>query len=161
MADKTFLGRASLDMAIDAETHIDFVDRYYPIHRLDGTMAFLASHTSPYVRLVNELHEIGQRVDTVPASFEWRLVVVGPGPGDRVNSTEQGAAVASNTPLNWRNSGHGRSPRVLMAVLAGDFVNPSMHAMAERDRLLDIGTRRPGSLGKGYCNYSTCKQEQR
>src|SRR5579863_7552938 len=69
VADKTFLGGAALGMAIHAETHVDLVHRHDPVHGFDRSMTFLALHTSPDMRLVNEAHEIGERVNTVPADF--------------------------------------------------------------------------------------------
>jgi len=160
MADKTFLGGAALDMAIKAETHIDFVDRYDPVHSFDRSMAFLASNTSPYMRLVYELHEIRQRVDPIPANLERRLMGIGPSLGSWFNPAEQRTAMASDTSLYRRGARGRRLPRILMAVLARNFVDAGMHTMAEGDRLFDIGTRRPWPLGKRDCSNSARKQEQ-
>jgi hypothetical protein len=70
MADKTFLGGAALNMAIDAETHVDFVYRHYAVHCFDWPMALLASNTSPDMRFVDELHEIRQSVNPIPTNLE-------------------------------------------------------------------------------------------
>ena len=88
MADEAFLGRATFNMAIDAETHIDFMYRDYAVHRFDGPMTLLASNTCPYMRFVDELHEIRQRVDPIPADLEWRPLVIGPSPSYRRNPSE-------------------------------------------------------------------------
>lgn len=161
MANKTFLGGAAFNVTIDAETHVDFVYRHNAVHRFDRPMAFLASNTSPYMWLVDELHEIRQRVDPIPANLEWRLLAVGPGPCNRLNPAEQGAPMASDAALDRRNSCIRRPPSVLVAVLAGDFVDACMHAMAERDWLFDIRTRSPRPLRKGDGDDSARKQEQR
>jgi hypothetical protein len=104
MADKTFLGCTALNVAIDAETHVDFVYRHDAVHGFDRTMTFLASNTSPYMRLVDELHEVRQRIDPIPANLEWRLLVVGPSPSYWLNPAEQRTPVASNATLHGRNS---------------------------------------------------------
>src|ERR1700676_2118913 len=80
VADKTLLRGATLGMAIHAETHVDLVHRHHSIHGLDRPMTFLALHTSPDMGFMNEAHEIGKRINTVPANFEWRLELVRPWP---------------------------------------------------------------------------------
>src|ERR1700730_15645164 len=89
VADKTFLRGAALGMAIHAETHVDLVHRHDPVHGLDRPVAFLALHTSPDRGFVNEAHEIGERVNTVPTDFERRLLVIGPWPRDGLDTTEE------------------------------------------------------------------------
>jgi hypothetical protein len=113
------------------------------------------------MRLVDELYEIGQGVDTIPTNLKWRLMIVGPSPRNRLDSAQKSTAVASDTSLNRRHSGHRRAPSVFMAILARDLVNAGMHAMAERDRLLDIGAWRPRPLRKGDRHNSAQEQEQR
>src|SRR6516162_7101291 len=99
MADETVLGAAALDVAIQAETHVDLIHGHDTVHGFDRSMAFLASNTGPDVRLVHELNEIGQSVDPIPANFEWWLMIVGPGLCSWLNPTEQSTAVASDTSL--------------------------------------------------------------
>ncbi len=104
MADKTFLGGAAFDVAIDAETHVDFVDRHNAIHSFDRSMAFLARNTSPNMRFVYELDKIGQRINSIPSNLEGRLMVIGPRPRNRLKSAEQGAAMAADTSLDRGSS---------------------------------------------------------
>ena len=160
MADKTFLGGAALDVAIKAETHVDFVHRHYSVHGFDRPMAFLASNAGPDMRLVDEPDEIRQRVHPVPANLEWWLTIVGPSTSNRLDPAEQGAAMASDTSFDGRNSGHFREPRIFVAVLAGDFVDACMNTMTEGNRLVDIGARRPRPLRKGDRDHSAREQEQ-
>src|SRR5215469_1501086 len=161
MADKTFLGGAALDVTINAETHVDFVDRHNSIHSFDRSMAFLAGNAGPDMRLVHELHEIRQRVYPIPANLERRLMSVGPSLSNRLNPAEQSTAVASDTSLYRRGARRRRLPRILVAILARDFIDTCMHTMTKRDRLFDIGTRRPRPLRKGDRGNSAHKQEQR
>ncbi len=58
MTDKTFLGGAALNVTINAEAHVDFVDRHDAIHGFDRSMAFLARNARPDMRFVYELDEI-------------------------------------------------------------------------------------------------------
>lgn len=104
MADKAFLGATAFNMAIDAETHVDFVYRHHTVHRFNRPMTLLASNSCPYVRLVDELNEIRQSVDPIPTNLERWLLVVGPSPSNRRNPSEQRAPVASDTALDGRNS---------------------------------------------------------
>ena len=161
MTDKTFLGAATFDVAIDAKPHIDLVNRHDPVHRLNRSVAFLARHACPYMRFVNEFHEIGQRVHSVPADLKGRLMVIGPGTRNRLNSAQQRTTVASDASFDWWNSRHRRSTRILVAVLAGNFVNSCMHTMAERDRLIDIATRCPWPLRKCHRGNSASEQKHR
>jgi len=148
-------------MAVDAETHIDFVHRFNPIHSLNRAVTCLARHSSPDMRFVHEAHEIGKCIDAIPANLENWLGVVGPRPRYRLNPAEECAAMTADAALNWRNSGIGRPPRVLVAVLAGDFINAGMDAMAERNRLLDAFTGRPRPFRKRNHDNSTHEKEQR
>ena len=100
MTDKTFLGGAALDVAIDAETHVDFVNRHNTIHRFHRSMAFLARNTSPNMGFVYKLDKIGQRINSIPSNLEGWLMVIGPRPRNRLNSSKQSAAMASDTSLN-------------------------------------------------------------
>jgi hypothetical protein len=161
MTDKTFLGGAALNVTIDAEPHVDFVDRHDAIHSFDRSMAFLARNTCPDMRFVHELDEVRQRINPIPPNLEGRLMVIGPRPRNRLNAAEQSAAMAPDTSLDRGDSRHRRPPRVFVAVLARDFVNPCMHTVAEGDRLLDVGTRRPRPLRKGDRDKAARKQEQR
>jgi hypothetical protein len=159
MADKAILGSAALDVAIDAETHVDFIDRLDTVHSFNWSMAFLTCHAGPNMRLVNEFHKIGQYVDTIPANFEWRLMVISPSPGDRLDTAQQGATMAPNASLYRGNARHRRPSSVLMAILAGDLVDAGMDTMAEGNRLVDIGTGRPWPLGESDRSNSAGKQE--
>jgi hypothetical protein len=84
VANKAFLGCAALAMAIEAEAHIDFVDRFHTIHRLNRSMAFLARDARPDVWFMGKADEIGQGVDSVPADFERRLLMIRPWTLDRL-----------------------------------------------------------------------------
>jgi len=161
MADKTFLRGAALDVAINAETHIDFVDRHNSVHGFDRSVAFLAGNARPDMRFVHELHEIRQRVYPIPANLERRLMSVGPGLSNWLNPAEQCTAMASDTSLYRRGTRRRRPSRIFVAVLARNFIDTCVHTMAERDRLFDIGTRRPWPLRKGDRGNSAHKQEQR
>jgi hypothetical protein len=161
MTDKTVLGSAALDMAIDAETHVNFVNWHDAIHRFDRSVAFLARNTGPDMRFVHELDEVRQHIDPIPPNLERRLMVIGPCSGNRPNTAEQGAAMAPDTTLDrWHAGGLGPA-RILVAILARNFVNACMHTMAKGERLLDVGTRRPRPLRKGDRGNAGRKQEQR
>ena len=95
---------------------------------------------------MGEAHEIGQRVDPVPANFEIGLRGIGPGTRHR-----------HNPPIFWlpwhptqRCTGGTpeveRTPRILVAILAGNLVDPGVNAMAEGDRLLNVVARSPRPL---------------
>src|SRR5271168_2750613 len=146
VADKTFLRGAALGMAIHAETHVDLVHRHDPVHGFDRSVAFLALHTSPDMGFVNEAHKIRQRVNAIPADFERRLLFIRPRPRYRLNSAEQRAAVTTDAALDRGHARVGRSPRILMAVLAGNLVDSSVYPVAERNRLHDVGPCGPWAL---------------
>src|SRR5579863_6668312 len=83
MADKTFLGGATLGMAIHTETHVELVYRHHPIHGLDRPMTLLALYAGPDMGFVHEAHEIRQRVHPVPPDLERRLLLIHPRPRHR------------------------------------------------------------------------------
>src|SRR5437870_4838819 len=138
MADKTVLRGAALSVTIDAKAHVDFVHRHHPIHRLDRTVALLASNARPDMGFMHEFHEVGQGIDPIPANLERWLMVIGPRLRDRLDSAEQSAAVTADTARHRRHPGGGRPAGVLMAVLAGNLVDAGMDAMAEWNGLLDV-----------------------
>src|SRR5579863_1016639 len=161
MADKTVLRGAAFGVAVDAKTHVDFMHRHHAIHRFDRTMTFLAGDARPDMRLVHELDEVRQRIDAVPANFEWRLMFIRPRLRDRLNPAQQAVAMASDAARNRRDAGGSRASGVLVAVLAGNLVNARVDAVTEGDRLLDIVARRPGALGKADHAGRSEKEQQR
>src|SRR5579875_599322 len=160
VADKAVLGGAALFVTAEAETHVDFVYRLDAIHRFDRTVAFLAGYAGPDMRLMSEFDKVGQRIDPIPANLERRLRMIRPWPCNRLQAADQSVPMASDASLyGWHARGL-RAPRVLMAVLAGNFVHARMDAMAERDGLLDILTRRPRPLRKGKHGQAAHKRRQ-
>src|SRR6202045_641622 len=103
VADKTFLGGAALGVAIHAETHVNLVHRHHAVHGFNRAVAFLALHTGPDMRFVNEAHEIGQRIHPIPADFERRLLVVRPRARHRLDTAEQRAAMTTDAALDRRH----------------------------------------------------------
>src|SRR5712692_8184224 len=160
MADKTVLRGATLGVTIETEAHVDFMHRHHAIHRLDRTVAFLAGDACPDMWFVHEFYEIGQRVNAIPPNFEGRLMVIGPRLSDRLDSAEQATAMTTDAACYRRYSGGGRSASIFMAILAGNLVDAGVHSMAERDGLLDVRTRRPGTLRKRHRRRTAEKQEQ-
>src|SRR5216684_8100898 len=146
VTDKTIQGGAALGMAIDAKAHVYLVNRDHSVHRLDRPMTGLAGDAGPDVRFMDETYEIRQRVDPVPANFEWRLGIVGPWPRHRLDPAEKRAPVAPDATLNRRHARGLGTPRIFMAVLARNLVDTRMHTMAEGDRLFDIHAGRPRTL---------------
>src|SRR5262249_55726626 len=112
MADKAILGGAAFDMAIQAETHVDFMNRHHAVHRFHGSMPFLASASRPDMRLVHELDEIRQGVNPIPANLERWLMIIGPRPRNRLNPAEQRTPMASYASLDRRHTRHRRSSRI-------------------------------------------------
>src|SRR4030081_356624 len=111
----------ALGVAIDAEVHVDFIDRHDAIHCLDRSVTALALDPGVDMRVMRKADEIGERVHAVPVDFERRLRVVGPWTGDRLDSTlGDSVAVASNASLDRWNPGLRGSSRVGMAVLTSD-----------------------------------------
>src|SRR5437899_10172677 len=123
MADVAVLGGSALGVAVDAEAHVDLMHRLYPFHRLDRSMTSLASEAGIDVRTMGKADEVGQRIDPVPANFEIGLGVIGPGTSHRHQSTAFLAAVASHTALHRRDARCRGTPRILMAILAGDLID--------------------------------------
>jgi len=140
----------ALGVAIDAKVHVDFIDGHDAIHRLDRSVTALALDSGVDMRVMREADEVGERVHAVPLDFERRLRVVGPWTSDRLDSTSgDSVAVTSNASRDRGNARLRRSRRVGMAVLTGDFVDPGVDAMTERDWLNDVGARRPWPFGEG------------
>jgi hypothetical protein len=135
-------------MTLDAKAHVDFVHRHDAIHRLNVTVTFLALHAGGDMRLMREAHEVRQRVNAIPLDLEWRLGVIGPWSGDRLDATHDRRAVASDASRYRWNTGALRTSRILVAVLTGNLIDAGVDAMTERDRLFDIGARSPWALGK-------------
>lgn len=154
MTDYAVVADFFLGMTVHAKTHVDFCNRNYTVHRLDRTMARLASHARVDMWSMAEANEIRKRVNPIPLDFERGLIVVSPRPRHGLNSARQAATVASDASLNRRNTGIFRAPRVFMAELTRDLIHTSVDTMAERDRLNDVGSRRPRTLGQrdGGCS---------
>src|SRR5665213_1162213 len=159
VADKTFLGGAALSVAIHAETHVDLVHRHNAVHGLNRAVAFLALHTSPDMGFMNEAHKIRKRINAIPANFERRLLLVGPWPRDRFDTAEQCTAVTADASFDRRHARIGRASRVLVAVLARNLIDSGVHPMAERDRLLDVGSCCPWTFGDPDHVYADHEQE--
>ena len=134
------------------------MDRHHAIHILHIAMTFLALNSGVDVRAMREANEIRQRVHPVPSNLEWRLLLIGPWTRDRRDSTAEPGAMTSDASRNRRNSRGLRAARVLMTILTGNFIDAGVDSMAKRDRLLDIGTRRPWTLGK--CDGGKSEDQQ-
>jgi len=159
MTDKTFLGSPALDVAVDTEAHIDFVHRHYPIHCLNRSVTLLAGDSCPNMGFMDETDEIRQHIDPVPANFERRLMIVRPRLRNRFDTAKQRAAVAADAALDRRYAGRLRATRVLVTVLARDFIDARVHAMTERYRLFDVRAWRPRPLRERRHRDATDKQE--
>src|SRR5271163_4334598 len=133
MADVTVLRRPAFGVAGDTEPHVDLMHRLNPFHRLDRAMAGLASDAGVDMWPMGKAHEVGQRIDPVPANFEIGLRGIGPRTGHRQQPAVLLAAMASHAALHRGHTRARRAPRVLMAILAGDLVDPGVDAMAEGD----------------------------
>ena len=160
VTDKTIQGGAALRMAIDAKAHVYLVNRDYAVHRLDRPVTGLAGDSGPDVRFMDETDEIRERVDPVPANLEGRLGVVGPWARHRLDPAENRAPMAPDAALN---RGHARglgAPRIFMAVLARNLVDPRMHTMAEGYRLFDIHAGSPRTLREGHHDDTADEQKQ-
>jgi len=139
----------ALGMAIDAEAHVDFINRHDAIHGLDRSVTALALDSGVNMRVMREADEVGERVYAVPLDFERRLRVVGPWTSDRLDSTfGDSVAVASDASRDRWNARLRRSRRVGMAVLTWNLVDAGVDSMTERDRLTDIRARRPWPFGE-------------
>ncbi len=158
--------RFFLRVTVDAKAHVDFMHRHHPIHRLHRPVTASAFYPRMYMRPMREAHEVGQRVHAIPLDLERGRRVVRPGPRHRLDAAAgYSVTVASDATRDRWNSGLGRSARIGMAELAGNLVHPGMDAMAERYRLDDIGTRRPGPLrqrdsGTAEDEHRDSKQQQ-
>jgi len=151
----------ALGVAIDAKAHVDFINGHDAIHGLDRSVTALALDSGVDMRVMREADEVGQRVNPVPVDFERRLRVVGPWTGDWLDSTfGDSVAVASDASRDRWNARLRRPRRVRMAVLTWNLVDPGMDAMTERDRLNDVGTRRPRPLGERDHSAPENEQEQ-
>jgi hypothetical protein len=148
VANKAFLGCAALTVAIQAKAHVDFMDRFDPIHRLDRSMTLLARDARPDVRLMGKTDKIGQGINPVPFDFEGRLLMIRPRTRNRLQAADQGIAMAADTALHGRHARGLRPSRVLVAILARNLINACVDPMAERYRLLNILQGRPWALGK-------------
>jgi hypothetical protein len=135
-------------MTLDAKAHVDFMHGHNAIHRLNVAVTFLALDAGGDMRLMRKAHEIRQRVDAIPSNLERRPRIIGPWARDLLDATDQGGAVASYASRDRRRTRSLRTPRILMTVLTGNLVDAGVDAMTERDRLFDIGARRPWALRK-------------
>jgi hypothetical protein len=151
-------------MTLHAKAHVDFFDRHHPIHVLNIAVALLTLDSGMDMRAMRKLYEIGQRIDPVPSNLERRLRMIVPRPCDRLDSAHDSAAMTSHAALDRRYAGVLGTARVLMAVLAGNLVDPGMNPMAERYRLDHVHPRQPRTLGKGdygrACNQQDGRQGQ-
>jgi len=62
------------------------------------------------------------------------------------SSNGSGIAVTAHASLNWWNARRLRAASILVAVLAGYFLEPGVNSMAKRNRLYNVGARRPWPL---------------
>ena len=142
--------RFSLRVTVDAKAHVDFMHRHNSIHRLTPAVTTLAFDAGVDMRPMGKAHEIGQRVHAVPLDLERRLAcrpstAASPAGFHRRRSRCRGIRRIARPAGSPRSR---RAARVCMTVLAGNFVDSGMHAMAERYRLYDVVARRPRPLGK-------------
>ena len=147
MTDNAVERRFFLRVTVHAKAHVDFMHRHHAIHRLHRPVTSLAFYPRMYMRPMREAHEVRQRVNAIPLDLERGRRVVRPRPRHRLDAAAgNSVAMASDASRDRWNTRFGRSARILMAVLAGNLVHAGMDAMAEWDRLDDIGTRRPRPL---------------
>jgi hypothetical protein len=146
MTDRAIGRHFALRVTVDAETHVDFVNRNHAVHRLHIAMTFLARDPGIDVRLMREANEVRERVHPVPSDLEGRLLLFGPWTRDGLNPAHQAGAMTSDTSRDRRCAGGLRSSCILMTVLAGNFVDAGVDAMTKRNRLFDIAARRPWPL---------------
>ncbi len=150
--------RFFLRVTVHAKSHVDFVHRYHPIHRLHRTVTALAFDTGMYMRPMREAHEVRQRVHAIPLDLERRRRLVSPRPRHRpYPAARNPVAVTSDASRHRRNPRFRRPSRIGMAVLAGNLVHPGMHVMAEWYRLDDVCARRPRPLGQ--CDHRSARDE--
>src|SRR5712692_5176560 len=106
MADKTVLRGTTLGVTVDAKAHVDFMHRHDPIHRFDRSVALLTGDARPDMRLVHEFYEIREGIDPIPANLERRLMLIGPGLGDGLDTAEQAAAMTTDAARDrWHSRG--------------------------------------------------------
>jgi hypothetical protein len=146
MTDRAIGRDFALGVAVDAKTHVDFVNRNHAIHRLHIAVTLLTSDSGIDVRFMREANEIRQRVHAVPSNLEWRLLFVSPRARDRLNSAHQTGAMTSYASRDGRGAGGLRASGILVTVLTGNFVDAGMNAMTKRNRLFDVVTRCPRAL---------------
>jgi hypothetical protein len=161
MADKTILRRAAFGMAVDAESHVDFVHWHYPVHRFHGSVTFLTGNPRPDMGFVHELYKVGQFIDSIPADFERRLMIIRPRLGYRLDTAEQSIAMTTDAAFYGWHSRRLRAACIFVAVLTGNFIDSRMNPMAEGNRLCNVIARRPRPLREADHRDSGKKQEQR
>jgi hypothetical protein len=159
MTDSAVERRFALRMTVDTEAHVDFMHRHDPIHLLHVAVTFLALDARVDVRSMLEAHEVRQRVHAVPSNLERRLCVVGPRARHRLDTADEPRAMTSDASGYRRSARALRASRILVAVLTGNLMDARVDAMAEGNRLDDIRSRRPGTLGKGQRAESEDQQD--
>jgi hypothetical protein len=146
MTGDTIQSRLSLRVTFHAKAHVDFYDRHDSIHSLHRSVAVLTGDGRVNVRAMGEPHEVGQGVNAIPADFEGRLAVIGPGTGDGLDAAGSSTPVASHATRYRRHPRTVGSSRVLVTVLAGNLVYARVDPMTEWNRLDHVGTRQPRPL---------------
>ena len=148
MADGTVGARFFRVVTVETKAHVDFVGGNHAIHLLDRSMAALTFNSGPNVRLMRETYEIRERIDSCPMNLERLLDVYRPRRRHRLQSSSDGSgiAVTAHASLNWWNTRRLRTPSILMAVLAGYFLEPRVNSMAKRNGLDDVIARGPRTL---------------
>jgi len=125
----------SLLMAIDTPGHSHRCNTGNTVHRLDGTVAFLAGDACSYVSLVRKVNEIrdvvhldpGNRLTIVPVRHQLRYL--------RTLSYARHGTVTTHALADTRHAGYRRLVRVDVAVLARNLIVRCMHRVAEFDWL--------------------------
>ena len=153
--------RLALRVTFHAEAHVDFFDRHHPIHRLDRAVTLLTRDPGMDMRAMRELYEVRQGVHPVPSNLERRLLVVVPCTRHRLDAPSDATAVASDTSRDGRHARVLGSARVLVTILAGNFVDAGVDAMAEGYRLDDVRPWRPRPLGNENRADSGNQQDSR
>ncbi len=110
-------------------------------------VTFLALNACIDMGLMGEANEVRKRVDAVPLDLERRPLLIGPRTRHRLDATDQTRAMTSDASRDRWNARGLRPSRILMTVLTGNVIDAGVNAMTERNRLLDIGARRPRPLG--------------
>ena len=148
-------------VTFDAEAHVDFMDRHDAIHVLHVAVTFLALDARRDMRPMGEAHEVRQGVHAVPSHLEGGLRIVGPRTRHRLDTAHQPRAMTSDASRDRRDTGTLGPARILVAILAGNLVDARVNPMAEGNRLLNIGARRPRTLGKSQRAESEDQQDNR